>query len=51
MKRIIKVLMLVAMGGALFQTATGCQNTIAPLITNVLTSFILQSLLGGGSLI
>jgi len=48
MRRFSKILILIAVGGALFQTTTtSCQQTIAPLAVNLITSILLQSLLGG----
>ena len=47
MGRFGKTLAILLAGGALLQTTSSCQELVAPLITNVATSLILEVLLGG----
>ena len=43
-----KILLLLALGGTLMQTATACQNVTIALVSNVLTATFLQTFLLGG---
>lgn len=49
LSRISKTLTLLAMGGALLQTttATSCEETIGPLVANLIFSLVMEALLGG----
>ncbi len=39
--------LVILAGGLLLQTTAGCQDLIAPLIANLLSSLVLNLLLGG----
>ena len=43
-----KIVLLLALGGTLLQTATACQNLTVALVSNVLTATLLQSFFLGG---
>lgn len=45
--RIRQALFVVLSGSMLLQTTAGCEEQIAPLIMNLVTSLILNALLGG----
>ncbi len=45
--RISKTLTIVLAGGALLQASTSCEETVAPLIANLVVSLVLEALLGG----
>ncbi len=46
--RIRQILLVTLAGGMLLQTtATSCQDLLAPLIANVVSSLVLNALLGG----
>jgi hypothetical protein len=47
MPRYAKILVMIATGGALLQTATSCESTILPLVANIAISILLQSISGG----
>ena len=47
MGRLGKLLIFFAVGGLLLQTGTSCQTTLVPIITNLITSLVLQTLIGG----
>lgn len=42
-----RALLVVLTGGMLLQTAAGCQEVIAPLVANLISSLVLNALLGG----
>ena len=39
--------LIILAGGMLLQTATSCQDLMAPLVANLISSLILNALLGG----
>ncbi len=45
--RIRQGLLVVLAGGMLLQTTTSCQDQIAPLLVNIISSLVLNALLGG----
>jgi hypothetical protein len=45
--RISKTMTMILAGGALLQTTTSCEETIGPLVANLVTSLVLEALLGG----
>jgi hypothetical protein len=39
--------LVILAGGMLLQTTTSCQDLVAPLVANLLSSLVLNALLGG----
>lgn len=42
-----QALLVVLSGGMLLQTTAGCEELLAPLIANVISSLVLNALFGG----
>lgn len=40
-------LLILLSGGALLQTTAGCEEVLAPLVANLVSSLVLNALLGG----
>ena len=47
LSRISKMLTMVVAGGALLQATAGCEETIGPLVAQLVVSLGLEALLGG----
>ena len=45
--RVRQVLLVVLSGGMLLQTTAGCEELLAPIIANVVSSLVLNALLSG----
>lgn len=45
--RIRRAGLVVLAGGMLLQTTTSCQDLLAPLVANLISSVVLNALLGG----
>ncbi len=45
--RVRQAALVILTGGVLLQTTAGCEEQLTPLITNIVTSLVINALLGG----
>ncbi|GMU23927.1 MAG: hypothetical protein AMXMBFR13_40040 [Phycisphaerae bacterium] len=47
MRNRLRVILFVATAGTLLQTTGGCEEVLAPIVANLVSSVVLNALLGG----